>query len=278
MRRAFEAINADAIVAIGEGDKGEVEDLHRGQHIGGGSDSLEIDVAVDALEGATVCATGAANALSIILLAERGRILPCPETYMEKLAVGPDGKGVVDIDRSPTDNLKALAEAKGVYVADLTAVILDRPRHGRLVDEVRRAGARVQLIADGDLSAAIATARPGSDIDILLGIGGAQQGVLSAGAIECLGGEFQGRFKTLTNDEVGRLEAAGIDPSRRYNAVDLVGSSVMFAATGVTNGHLLNGVRFQRGGAMTNSVVMRSTTRTVRWIEAHHHFDFKPNY
>ncbi|MBM4269860.1 MAG: class II fructose-bisphosphatase [Deltaproteobacteria bacterium] len=278
MRRAFEAINADAVVVIGEGQEGEVEELHLGQRVGGGSDSVVIDVALDALEGATVCATGGANALSIILISERGKILRCPETYMEKLAVGPDGKGVVDIDRSPTENLKALAKAKGVYVADLTAVILDRPRHARLVDEVRRAGARVQLLADGDLSAAIATARPGSDIDILFGIGGAQQGVLAAGALECLGGEFQGRFKPLTNDQVGLLKAAGIDQEKLYKATDLVGDSVMFAATGVTNGHLLNGVRFHRGGAVTNSVVMRSSTRTVRWIEAHHHFDFKPDY
>lgn len=277
MRRAFDAIGAEAVVVIGEEDDGV---LAVGQKLGSsGGDVVPIDVALDALEGATVCATGGANALSIILIGERGRILACPETYMEKLAVGPEGRGVVDIDRSPTDNLKALAEAKGVYVEDLTAVVLDRPRHSRLIEEVRRAGARVQLLADGDLAAAIATGRPGSGIDIVLGIGGAQQGVLAAGAIECLGGEFQGRFKPLTSDEVSRLTRAGIeDQARRYRAVDLVGEKVMFAATGVTRGHLLAGVQFRRGGATTNSVVMRSQSRTVRWIEAQHHFDLKPEY
>jgi len=276
MRRAFDAINANAVVVIGEGEEG---DLRVGECIGRGSDATEIDVALDAIEGATVCATGGANALSIILIGERGRILSCPETYMEKIAVGPAGHEVVDLDRSPTDNLNGLADAKGVYVENLTAVILDRPRHSRLIDEVRRAGARVQLLADGDLAAAIATARPGSGIDIVLGVGGAQQGVLAAGALECLGGEFQGRFKPLTSDEVARLTHAGIeDQARRYRAADLVGEKVMFAATGVTRGHLLEGVRYQRGGATTNSVVMRSQSRTIRWIEADHHFDFKPEY
>ena len=276
MRRAFDAINANAVVVIGEGEEG---DLRVGECIGRGSDATEIDVALDAIEGATVCATGGANALSIILIGERGRILSCPETYMEKIAVGPAGHEVVDLDRSPTDNLNGLADAKGVYVENLTAVILDRTRHSRLIDEVRRAGARVQLLADGDLAAAIATARPGSGIDIVLGVGGAQQGVLAAGALECLGGEFQGRFKPLTSDEVARLTHAGIeDQARRYRAADLVGEKVMFAATGVTRGHLLEGVRYQRGGATTNSVVMRSQSRTIRWIEADHHFDFKPEY
>ncbi|HEY8517977.1 MAG TPA: class II fructose-bisphosphatase [Candidatus Binatia bacterium] len=277
MRRAFDAIDVDAVVAIGEGREGEVESLYVGERIGAGGE--KIDVAVDALEGATVCATGGANALSIILISERGRILACPETYMDKLAVGPEGKGVVSLERSPQENLRALAEAKGVYVEDLTVVILDRPRHDRLIDQVRKAGARVQLLADGDLAAAIATAWPGSGIDIVMGIGGAQQGVLAAGAILALGGEFQGRFQPRNEDERGRLLEAGIsDLSRVYSPVDLVGDNVMFAATGVTQGHLLKGVRYFRGGATTNSVVMRSRTRTVRWIEAYHHFDFKPEY
>jgi fructose-1,6-bisphosphatase II len=277
MRRAFAAISAAGMVVVGEGQKGDVEHLFAGEQVGSGGG--EIDVALDAVDGATACATGGANALSIILIAERGRILRCPETYMDKLAVGPEGKGVVDIARPAAENLRALAEAKGVYVEDLTAVILDRPRHDKLIDEVRRAGARVQLLADGDLAAAIATARPGSGIDILLGIGGAQQGVLAAGAITALGGVFQGRFRPRTEDEVGRLKDAGLrDLERRYEPSDLTGDNVMFAATGVTGGHLLAGVRYFRGGAMTNSVVMRSSTRTVRWIEAYHHFNFKPEY
>ena len=238
-----------------------------------------IDVALDALEGATVCATGGTNALSIILISERGKILSCPETYMDKLAVGPEGKGVVSLEKTPQENLRALADAKGVYVEDLTVVVLDRPRHDGLIDEVRKAGARVQILADGDLAAGIAASRPGSGIDILLGVGGAQQGVLAAGAIMALGGEFQGRFRPRNDDERNRLREAGIgDLSRIYGPADLVGDNVMFAATGVTNGHLLSGVRYFRGGATTNSVVMRSRTRTVRWIEAHHRFDFKPEY
>ena len=271
MRRAFDGINAEALVVIGEGPDSE---MHVGQRLGGGPQADAIDLVVDALEGATACATGASNALSMILIGERGKILGCPETYMEKMAVGPEGRGVVDLDRSPTENLVALAEAKGVYVQDLTAVILDRPRHGRLIEEVRKAGARIQLLADGDLAAAIATAQPDSGIDIVLGIGGAQQGVLAAGALECLGGDFQGRFKPLTSDEVARLTDAGIeDQYRLYRCTDLIGEDIMFAATGVTNGHLLEGVKFGRGGARTNSVVVRSNSKTVRWIETHHRFD-----
>lgn len=277
MRRAFDAIDVDATVVIGEGREGEAERLFVGERIGAGGDP--IDVALDALEGATVCATGGANALSIILIAERGKILACPETYMDKLAVGPEGTGVVSLDRTPHENLRALAEKKRVYVEDLTVVILDRPRHDRLIDDVRKAGARVQLLSDGDLAAAIATARPGSGIDIVMGVGGAQQGVLAAGALLALGGEFHGRFKPRNDDERARLRGAGIaDLSRLYGPEDLVGDNVMFAATGVTGGHLLSGVRYLAGGATTNSVVMRSRTRTVRWIEAYHHFDFKPEY
>ena len=279
MHRAFEGIAADGSIVIGEGRAGETERLWVGERIGAGDGSPAIDVGLDALEGATVCATGGANALSIIMISERGRVLPCPETYMEKIATGPEGRGVVSLDKSPTENLQALADAKDVYVEDLTAVILDRPRHDRLVDEVRRAGARVQMLADGDLAAAIATARPGSEVDILLGIGGAQQGVLAAGAIEALGGHLEVRFRPRTSDETARLRDAGIaDLDRIYRARDLVGDNVMFAATGVTGGHLLSGVRFFRGGARTNSVVMRSRTRTARWIDAYHHFDFKPDY
>jgi fructose-1,6-bisphosphatase II len=279
MRRAFGAISAEGVVVIGEGSSGEVEWLYQGERIGAGDGGAEIDVAVDALEGPTICATGGANALSIILVSERGRLLACPETYMDKIAVGPEGKGVVGLDRSPDENLRALAEAKGLYVEDLTVVILDRPRHERLVEQVRKVGARVQLIADGDLAAGIAAARPGSGIDIVMGTGGAQQGVLAAGAILALGGAFEGRFKPRTEDEMGRLKDAGItDPERLYGPVELVGDNIMFAATGVTTGHLLAGVRYIRGGAITNSVVMRSRTRTVRWIEAFHHFDFKPEH
>ena len=279
MRRAFDAISVGGRVVVGEGREGEVDHLFVGEEIGAKGAGIEIDVAVDAIEGATVCATGAANALSIILITEPGAMLECPEgVYMEKLAVGPSGCGVVSLDRTPTENLQALAAAKGVRVKDLTAVVLDRPRHANLIDELRDADARVQLLADGDLAAAIATAQPDSGIDLLMGIGGAQQGLLAAGALGGLGGQFLGRFRPLSSDEASRLDSAGIEVGRSYEASQLVGENVMFAATGVTGGHLLSGVRFFGGGAVTNSVVVRSRSRTVRWIQAQHHFEHEPEY
>ena len=279
--RAFRAIETCARVVVGEASDGEAEHLGQGELLGALCSAGEprVDLALDALEGDTICALGGNNALSIVLLAERGCIHPCPPTYMDKLATGPEGRGVVDLDLSPSENLQRLAQARGVYVEDLTVAILERPRHARLIDEVRRAGARVQLLADGDLAVAIATARPESGIDILMGTGGARQGILAAGALGGLGGEFQGRFRPLTRDDGARMEAEGIaDLDRKLGIADLVGETTMFAATGVTNGHLLSGVRFFGGGARTNSMVVRSSTRTVRWIEAVHHFDRKPEY
>jgi fructose-1,6-bisphosphatase II len=239
----------------------------------------EIDIALDAIEGAIICATGGYNALSIVAIAEPGGFLRCPETYMEKIVVGPEGRGVVDLDKSPTENLRALAEKKGTYVADLTVAILDRPRHEKLIAEVRRAGARVRLLSDGDVGPAIATTRPDSGIDMLLGIGGGPQGVLTAAAIRCAGGDMQGRLRPRNPEEAERIRAAGItDIHRKLSLEDMASGSIMFAATGVTNGDYLRGVRFFRGGATTHSVVMRSKTRTVRLIEATHHFDLKPEY
>jgi fructose-1,6-bisphosphatase II len=198
---------------------------------------------------------------------------------MDKIACGPIGQGVIDIDRSPADNLKALAEAKKVYVEDLRVAILDRPRHDQLINDVRRAGAGIKLLSAGDLSAAIATTRPESEIDLLLGVGGAHQGVLAAAAIRSAGGEMQCRFTPRNGQEAEACLAAGIlDLKRKFLLEEMAGDNVMFAATGVTTGDYLRGVRFFSGGAMTNSVVMRSKTRTIRFIEAIHHFDFKPEY
>jgi fructose-1,6-bisphosphatase II len=198
---------------------------------------------------------------------------------MDKIAAGAEGRGVVDLDRSPTDNLKALAEASDVYVEDLTVVILDRPRHEKLIEEVRRAGARIKLIPDGDVSAALAVTAHDSGIDLVMGVGGASQGVLAAAALLSVGGVLQGRFTPSNEEEADRLRAAGItDFTKKLETTDLVKGSVMFAATGVTTGEYLRGVRFFRGGATTNSVVMRSRTRTVRRIDAVHHFDLKPEY
>jgi fructose-1,6-bisphosphatase II len=198
---------------------------------------------------------------------------------MDKIACGPLGRGVIDIDRSPTDNLKALAEAKQVYVEDLRVAILDRPRHENLIAEVRRAGAGIKLLSAGDLAAAVATTRPESEIDLLIGTGGAHQGVLAAAAIRSAGGEMQARFAPRNQQEAEACLSCGIlDLKRRFPLEELAGDNVMFAATGVTTGDYLFGVRFFSGGARTNSVMMRSKTRTVRYIEAYHHFDFKPEY
>lgn len=280
IERAFRAIPVQARIVIGEGQEDEGVSLYEGERLGNGA-GPEIYVAVDAVEGNTACATGGANALSIIAISDEpsGGFLRCPRSYMDKIAVGPDGKDVVDLDRSPTQNLKVLAEARGVYVEDLTVVILDRPRHERLIEEVRRAGARIKLIPDGDVSAALATTARDSGIDLMMGIGGASQGVLAAAALLCAGGVLQGRLTPANEEEADRLRAAGItDLTGKLGVADLVKGSVMFAATGVTNGEYLHGVRFFRGGATTNSVVMRSKTRTVRVIEAFHQFDLKPEY
>ncbi len=278
MRKALNSVAFDGKIIIGEGAEGETDLLYEGEIVGTGA-GMEVDVAVDALEGPLICATGGPNALSCVALTERGRLLRCPNTYMEKIACGPLGRGVIDLDRSPTDNLKALAEAKKVYVEDLRVAILDRPRHDKLIAEVRKAGAGIKLLTAGDLSAAIATTRPESEVDLLIGTGGAHQGVLAAAAIRSAGGEMQTRFAPRNQQEAELCLAAGVlDLSRRYTLEEIAGDNVMFAATGVTSGDYLQGVRFFSGGALTNSVVMRSKTRTVRFIQASHHFDFKPEY
>jgi fructose-1,6-bisphosphatase II len=198
---------------------------------------------------------------------------------MDKIAVGPIGRQVIDIRKSPTDNLRAIAEAKRVAVADLTTVILDRPRHAALIDEVRRTGARIRLISDGDVGGALATADPSTGIDVLFGIGGAPEGVLAAAALRCVGGDMQGVLKFRNNDEAARAERMGVkDPSQVFGIEDLARGDVMFAATGVTDGFLLRGVRFTGTGAETHSIVMRSRSGTVRFIRVRHHFNRNPDY
>ena len=277
MRRAFNAIAVRGTVVIGEGSREETDALYASEQVGGGT--YVTHVVLDALEGASICATGGPGALSIIAIAEPGVFFECPDAYMEKIAVGPDGCGVIDLDRSPTDNLKALAEAKSVYVEDLTVVVLERPRHQKLIREVRAVGARIKLLGAGDLSAALATTRPEAGIDILMGVGGGPQGILAAAALRCAGGDMQARLAPLTQDEVDQCYAHGItDIKKKYTLDELIRGEVMFAATGVTTGDYLEGVRFFRGGGTTNSVVMRSQTHTVRYIHTTHHFDFKPVY
>lgn len=278
MRKTLNSIPVDGKIVIGEGDQASTDTLYAGEIVGTGA-GPEVDIGLDALEGPLICATGGPNALSCVALAQKGTLLRCPDTYMDKIASGPLGQGVIDLDRSPSDNLHALAEAKHVYVEDLRVAILDRPRHEKLISEVRKAGAGIKLLSAGDLSAAIATTRLESEIDLLIGIGGAHQGVLAAAAIRSAGGEMQCRFVPRNEQEAEACLAQGIlDLKRRYTLGELAGDNVMFAATGVTTGDYLRGVRFLSGGALTNSAVMRSKTRTIRFIEAYHHFHFKPEY
>ena len=277
MRKAFDALPIDGTVVIGEGERDEAPMLYIGEKVGSGGP--KVDIALDPLEGTTICATGAPNALAVIAMADGGNLLHCPDTYMEKIAAGPAGKGVIDLNKTPTQNLHALAEAKRCNVEDLTVIILSRPRHEALIKEVRQAGARIRLIGDGDVSAAIATTKPETGIDLLLGIGGAPEGVLAAAALRCVGGEFQGRLAPRNNEEIERAKKMGVsDIKKKFSIKELAAGDVMFAATGVTDGDYLDGVHFFPGGATTQSVVMRSKTRTIRIINATHYFQHKPNY
>jgi fructose-1,6-bisphosphatase class II len=277
MRKAFDALAIDGTVVIGEGERDEAPMLYIGEKVGSGGP--KVDIALDPLEGTTICATGAPNALAVIAMADGGNLLHCPDTYMSKIAVGPIGKGVVDLDKTPTENLHALAEAKRCQVEDLTVIILSRPRHEAIIQEVRKAGARIRLIGDGDVSAAIATTKPETGIDLLLGIGGAPEGVLAAAALRCVGGEFQGRLAPRNDEEIERAKKMGVtDIKKKFQINELAAGDVMFAATGVTDGDYLRGVHFVAGGATTQSVVMRSRTKTIRVINATHYFEHKPNY
>jgi len=277
MRRAFDALPIDGTVVIGEGERDEAPMLYIGEKVGSGGP--KVDIALDPLEGTTICATGAPNALAVIAMADGGNLLHCPDTYMAKIATGPAGRGVVDLDKSPTENLHALAEAKRCKVEDLTLIILSRPRHEAIIQEVRKTGARIRLIGDGDVAAAIATTKPETGIDLLLGIGGAPEGVLAAAALRCVGGEFQGRLAPRNDEEIERAKKMGVtDIKKKFQIEELAAGDVMFAATGVTDGDYLRGVHFFPGGATTQSVVMRSKTKTVRVINATHYFEHKPNY
>ena len=275
MRGALNRIEMDATVVIGEGERDEAPMLFIGEKVGTGN-GPKIEIALDPLEGTTICATGGANALAVIAAAEEGGFLHAPDTYMDKIAVGPDARDVIDIDRSPTENLKAIAQAQSVPVEDLTVVILDRPRHEKLIEEVRKAGARIKLIKDGDVSAAIATCSRDNQVDVLMGIGGAPEGVIAAAALRCVGGAIQGRLKPRHQGEVDRARAMGVqDIDAKLSMSDLATGDVMFAATGVTSGDFLKGVRFRAQGALTQSVVMRSQTGTLRYIDAEHNFRLK---
>jgi fructose-1,6-bisphosphatase II len=278
MRRAFNDLSVRGEVVIGEGERDEAPMLYIGERVGRGGD-LEVEIAVDPLEGTNLCASGAPNALSVVAMGEKGKMLRAPDTYMEKIAVGPGARGAIDLRRTPTENLRHVADALGKYVEDLTVVILERPRHERLVAEVRESGARIKLIPDGDVAGALATCFPDSGVDVLMGIGGAPEGVISAAAIRCVGGDMQGRLQFRNDEERARARAMGVkDLERVMAAEELAGGNVMFAATGVTNGDFLKGVRFTGDGARSHSIVMRSRTGTIRYIETVHRFSRAPNY
>jgi len=271
MRIVLDTVPMDGIVVIGEGEKDEAPMLYNGERVGDGTPP-ETDIAVDPVEGTTLTALGRGNAISVIAVAERGSMFdPGPCVYMEKIAVGPEGADAIDITKSATENLQALAEAKRESVRDLTAVILDRDRHGDLIAEVREAGARVRLIQDGDVIGAVSTAFPESGADILFGIGGTPEGVIAAAAMKAIGGCIQGRLWPRNDDERQAAIDAGYDLERVLQTDDLVrGDNCFFALTGITDGDVLKGVHYDRHGATTSSLVMRSKSGTVRRIEARH--------
>jgi fructose-1,6-bisphosphatase II len=278
MRRTFDMLNIDGTVVIGEGERDEAPMLYIGERVGRGTQSAgPVDIAVDPLEGTNLCAYGKPGAISVVALANRGGLLNAPDTYMEKIAVGPAARGAIDLSKSPTANLENIARAMKRSVSELTVVIMDRDRHAELIKEVRAAGARVRLIDEGDVAGAVATCFEESGIDVLMGIGGAPEGVISAAALRCVDGDFQGRLRFRSKDEEARAQRMGIsDPDRIYTAEELAAGEVMFAATGVTSSEFLRGVRFFAGGCETHSIVMRSKSGTVRHITARHRFDKKP--
>lgn len=278
MRKAFDTVRIDGTVVIGEGERDEAPMLYIGEKVGTNKgDAPGIDIALDPLEGTTICAKGGVGAISVIACAEKGGFLHAPDTYMEKIATGPMAKGAIDLDKSATENVHRVAEASRKSVGDMTVVILDRPRHADLIAEVRKTGARIQLIGDGDVSASVAAAWENTGIDLLLGIGGAPEGVISAAAMRCLGGDFQGRLKFRNEEEKERALRMGVkDLNKKYKMEELASGHVVFCATGITDGPLLKGVKLFAGGrAQTQSIVMRSQTGTVRNIEAFHNFSVK---
>jgi fructose-1,6-bisphosphatase II len=280
MRRAFDSLYINGTVVIGEGERDEAPMLYIGEKVGRRNpEDPEVDIALDPLEGTNLCAYGRPGGISVVAMAGKGKLLNAPDTYMEKIAVGPRAKGAIDLRRSPSENLHSIAEKMKVYVSDLTVMILDRERHAELIKEVRSAGARIRLIEDGDVAGAISTCFEDAGVDVLMGTGGAPEGVIAAAAIRSVGGDMQGRLVPRNNDEIARAKRMGItDMSKIYTAEELAGGEVMFAASGVTTGDFLRGVRFFGTGCETHSVVMRSKTGTVRFIQSRHKFDQKPGY
>ncbi len=272
MRQELNRLPIDGVVVIGEGERDEAPMLYIGEEVGT-RDGAKVDIALDPLEGTTICAKNMPNSLAVIAIAEKGSLLYAPDVYMEKIAIGPGyPAGTVSLDASPTENIQAIARAKGVPVSEVTACILDRPRHARMIEEVRATGAAIYLIGDGDVAGVIHTTDPEeTGIDIYLGIGGAPEGVLAAAALRCIGGQMQGRLQLNTEEKIARASKMGIsDPMKVYSIEDMASGDVLFSATGVTDGNLLKGVRFAPDAITTHTIVMRSSSRTVREIKARH--------
>jgi len=277
MRYLLGTLNIEGEVVIGEGERDEAPMLYIGEVIGSGD--FKVDIAVDPVEGTNLVAKGLPNAISVLAIAERGSLLKAPDTYMQKLAVGPKAAGLVHIDAPVRENLEIIASSLERSIHDITVIVLDRPRHDKLIEEIREAGARIKLISDGDTDAAIATAISGTGVHCLMGIGGAPEGVLAAAALKCLGGEFQGKLIPRNNEERERCHRMGItDLDKVLHISDLVKSDdVAFLATGITDGDLLKGVRYFGTGARTHSIVMQSKTNTVRFLETIHKLTAKPS-
>jgi fructose-1,6-bisphosphatase II / sedoheptulose-1,7-bisphosphatase len=270
MRHAFNALPIAGTVVIGEGERDEAPMLYIGEKVGSGG--VAVDIALDPLEGTTLTAKALPNALAVMAIAETGTLLNAPDTYMDKIAIGPGyPDGVIDLDRDPGENVLALAKAKGVPPREVTALVLDRPRHANIIESIRNTGAAVQLITDGDVAGVIATTDPATGIDIYMGQGGAPEGVLAAAALRCVGGQIQTRLVFKKEEEKQRAAKLGVrDLNRKYSLMDLASGDVIFAATGVTDGTMLRGVHRSISHIMTESIVMRSATGTVRWIRARH--------
>ncbi len=274
MRLVLGSVGMDGIVVIGEGAKDEAPMLYIGERVGQGTDP-KVDIAVDPVEGTRLVAMGMQNAISVVALADRGSMFSCEDiAYMEKIAVGAEAAGSIDLDAPPTENLRRIAAAKQMRVQDLTVVVLDRPRHNDLVREIRTAGARIKFIPDGDVAGAMMATMPGTGIDVLMGIGGAPEAVIAAAALSCLGGEIQTRLWVRNETEQRAVAEKSIDTSRIFTGKDLVsGNNVFFSATGITDGELLKGVHYSKDGATTQTVIMRSRSGTVRLIDASHRIE-----
>ena len=272
MRQEMESLDIDGVTVIGEGERDEAPMLYIGEKVGRGAGGTPVDIAVDPLEGTNLCATGAPNAIAVLAASEKGGLLNAPDIYMEKLVVGPSSKGKVDINASVADNLKAIAKALDREVKDLVVIVLDRPRHERLIADIRKAGARIKLIGDGDLSAGISAAVVGTGVHAVMGIGGAPEGVLTAAAMRCLNGEIQAKLVLTKPSDQERLDRMGIGNLKKvYKTEDLApGQNVMFAACGATDGQLLRGVRFFGDGVRTHTLLMTTVPHQVRFIDTIH--------